>query len=180
MAFWAPMGFFWVLGWGLKDVLGSTYLDHQLLFSKNGSIWALIYIYECFDTFFNVFEIFLKTDRLTKRQDQPIKVTTRDLKIEGNIENKCCCATELNLNSTSTKLQFNIISTSASNLTSIHSQPNLMKNMSLNLNQNIHTMKMENRQVILWCMSVLGERKPKQFPAFRQKQILHGKYRSRS
>ena len=57
-------------------------LDHQLLFSKNGSIQALIYIFKCFATFLKVFEKFWRrTDRPTNRQDRPIKVTTRDLKI---------------------------------------------------------------------------------------------------
>ena len=44
MAFWGPMGLFFWLGKGSKDVLGAAYIIHQLLFSRNGSIWALIYI----------------------------------------------------------------------------------------------------------------------------------------
>ena len=86
MAFWGPMGLFFWLGKGSKDVLGAAYIIHRLLFSRNGSIWALIYILNVLTHFWKFLKRFWRqTDRPTDTQDWPIKVTTRDLQFFGYI-----------------------------------------------------------------------------------------------
>ena len=69
MAFWGPMGLFFWLGKGSKDVLEAAYIIHQLLFSRNGSIWALIYILNVLTHFSKSLKnISRQTDRQTGRQ----------------------------------------------------------------------------------------------------------------
>ena len=69
MAFWGPMGLFFWLGKGSKDVLGAAHIIHQLLFSRNGSIWALIYILNVLTHFWKFLKkIWRQTDRPTDRQ----------------------------------------------------------------------------------------------------------------